>query len=147
MMRTLLLAGWLAVLLPVGTQAQITVDASASTTPPAGPAGQSPDFTAASQGPLAQMRPNQRCCSLGGVVIGAVIGASAAIFLVSAACERECTSSYIKGSLFLGFLGAAVGASVHPTRRGPVVSPRDPAIHVSPVISPRARGVMVAARF
>lgn len=148
-MRELLIAGCLTLLLPVGTQAQVDLDSPAPASASERVRGLS-DVMVESQGPFAAPPPNTRtrCCNLKGALIGAGIGAGLATVLTRSLCDAgDCTADYIKGALVLGGIGAGLGALVHPSRRWSMPSRRESTLYISPVISGRARGVMVAARF
>ena len=112
-----------------------------------------PPAVGADQGPLARPPANPRahvhCCSRKGALIGAAVGAAVGILAVRELCESgDCTKGYVLSAIYLGGLGAGIGALVgHPNLQRPLELPAHRRIGVLPVISRQSQAGAVSVRF
>jgi hypothetical protein len=148
-MRELLLAGCLTILVSIGAQAQVSPGFLSSVVSPEQAVMVPSGFVDAAQSPLLRRAPTRPCCNLKGALIGLGVGAAAGIVLTMYTCDAsDCTSSYFRSIAVLGGIGSGLGAfSARSSRFGPTSVPAFPRLSISPFVSKRTSGAVVAVRF
>ena len=156
-MRNLFLAVGLAILLPVSTAAQTTLDpmeSSPSVQSRLSPRDSSNILAGREAGPQSTGQPQGLTETVKGVLIGAGTGAGVGIGLGLYFCDgAHCyVSGYVKDALIFGGIGAGLGALIgsvvdHSRRGAGLPSKTGPNVAISPVLSQSVRGGLVAVRF
>lgn len=137
------------VLLPLVADAQTAISEPSELLPKVSLAMGIHDYVQLSEAQLYQSstKRGMRCCSKKGAIVGASIGAGLGFLMVAIACDGTCTADYIKACGVFGAIGAALGASIHPSHSTPLSLPRRPGATFLPIVSSETRGGLVLIRF